>query len=245
MVRKPLKTLFYQKNYFHYMSDVYDSDYTINGKKFAVCMVIDVSGSMSPYVDELSEKFNEFISNAKEDNDVKNTMDLAVLTFSSDVNDELNGFSDIKGVQRMNFSAYGTTNMSLALERANEMVRERTHVYRRMGIEAYKPWIILMTDGYPDDAYAVSAIGSILKQREKDGKVHVFALGMGRDFDKNVLMSVADKCFAITDWNFAEFFTWLGKSVAMVSKSVPGASGAIADTGNECQDMMGKFFGTL
>lgn len=227
------------------MSDVGDDDYVLNGKKFAVCMVIDVSGSMSPYVGDLSNKFNEFIDHAKEDNDVRNTMDLALLTFSNDVTDKLNGFSDIKGVEHQSFVASGSTNMTDALEKANEMVRERTHTYRRMGIEAYKPWIILMTDGYPNNAESVATIGSTLKSREKEGKLHVFALGMGTNFDKNVLLSVSEKCFAITDWNFEEFFTWLGKSVAMVSKSTPGASGAIADTGDECQDMMGKFFGTL
>ena len=227
------------------MSDVGDDDYILSGKKFAVCMVIDVSGSMGPYAGELSKKFNEFIDNAMEDRDVRNTMDLAVLTFATNVNDEFNGFSDIKGINHMNFVANGSTNMADALVKANDMVRERTHTYRRMGIEAYKPWIILMSDGYPNNVEAVANIGATIKQREKDGKVHIFALGMGTDFDKSVLLSVSEKCFAITDWNFSEFFTWLGKSVAMVSKSTPGASGAIADTGDECQDMMGKFFGTI
>ncbi len=79
------------------MSDVGDDGYTLNGKKFAVCMVVDVSGSMTPYVNELSESFNNFINEAKEDDDIRNTMDIALLTFSSSVVDEFEGFSDIKG----------------------------------------------------------------------------------------------------------------------------------------------------
>lgn len=226
------------------MSDVGDDDYTINGKKFAVVMVLDVSGSMSSHLNDLTHKFNEFIEYARSETDIRQTMDIALITFGSDVKDEFEGFTDIKGVPPLYLTTRGSTNMSDALEKANEMVRDRTRLYAQTGIEAFKPWIVLMTDGYPDDVAAVKSIGSILKQRENNGKLHTFALGMGINFNKSVLESITDKCFAITDWNFSTFFSWLGKSVAQVSRSSPGDCGAICDTGQECRDMM-KFFDTL
>lgn len=226
------------------MSDVTDADYTINDTKFAVVMVVDVSGSMSPYIDQLTTKFNDFLDYAKENNDVRDTMDLAVLAFGDNTVDLLEGFSDIKGIPHLKFQTQTITNMGAALTKANELARERTMTYKKMGIQAFKPWIILMTDGYPSDD--ITAIASTLRQREADGKIHVFALGMGEGFDRTVLQSIAgDRCFAIPDWNFAEFFSWLGKSVAQVSSSSPGYSGPICDVSDECQDMSAKFFGSL
>ena len=228
------------------MSDVTDEDYTLNGKKFAVVMALDVSYSMSNYLEELSNKFNDFVRFAKNNKDVSETMDLALITFGTDVQDEFDGFTDVKGIPEMNFKARGNTNMKEALELATSMARERTHIYKHANIEAYKPWIILMTDGEPNGGIdEIAPAATALKQREADGKVHVFAVGMGPGFNKNVLTSITDKCFAISDWNFEEFFTWLGKSVAMVSTSSPGDKKAICDVGDECQDMMGKFFKVL
>ena len=226
------------------MSDVGDEDYTINGKKFAVVMVLDVSGSMSSQIQALEDNFNRFIDYAKEDKDIRQTMDLALITFGSDVKDEFDGFTDIKGVPHIQLKTRGSTNMSDALRMANQMARDRTRTYRNTGIEAYKPWIILMTDGYPDDEISTRAIASEIRNREKDEKVHAFALGMGTGFNKSILEEMTNKCFAITDWDFEMFFSWLGKSVAQVSKSTPGASGLLCDIGEECQTM-GKFFDNL
>lgn len=227
------------------MSDVGDDDYTINGKKFAVVMVLDVSGSMSNQIGSLEDSFNRFIDYAKENKDVRQTMDLALLTFGTDVKDEFNGFTDIKDVPYINLNTRGSTNMTEALRIANEMARERTRTYRHTGIEAYKPWIILMTDGYPDNIESATAMASEIRKRESEGKIHAFALGMGTEYNRTVLEAMTDKCFAITDWDFETFFSWLGKSVAQVSKSTPGASGPICDIGPECQTMQGKFFDTL
>lgn len=189
------------------MSDIGDGDYTINRMKLAVVMVLDVSGSMTPHIKSLEDSFNRFIDYAKEDEDVRQTMDLALITFNSNVKDEFQGFSDIKGVPHINLAASGSTDMTAALELANRMARERTWVYIRTGILAYKPWIILMTDGYPNDETSAIEIATQIRKRESEGKVHAFALGMGDDFNKTVLEALTDKCFAIKDWDFEMFFS--------------------------------------
>lgn len=231
------------------MADIGDDNYTLNDEKFAVVMVIDVSGSMVYQIEALSTAFNRFIEESRMNDDVRNAVDIAVITFGSDVKDELNGFCDISSVPKMHFSVRGSTNMAGALELANQMARDRTHLYKHNGIVAYKPWIVLMTDGYPDgypDKISdYIAITEKIRQREGDGKLRTFALGMGDRFEKSILEQFTDKCFAITDWNFSEFFSWLGKSLAVVSSSTPGGRGAICDVGEECQDMTKKFFDVL
>ncbi len=227
------------------MADIGDDNYTLNDKKFAVVMVIDVSGSMAYQIEALSTAFNRFIQESRANSDVRNAVDIAVITFGSDVRDEFNGFCDISSVPEMHFSLRGSTNMTDALELANQMARDRTHLYARNGITAYKPWIMLMTDGFPDDPQSYMSVAQKIKQREADGKLHTFVLGMGDGFNRKLLQELTNKCFAITDWDFSEFFSWLGKSLAVVSTSTPGGQGAICDVGEECQDMTSKFFDVL
>lgn len=226
------------------MSDMDGRGHIINGKRFAVTMVIDVSCSMADELGALTEGFNDFIDCAKEDDCVKNTMDIAVLTFGSDVKDEFGGFIGIEDVHHMTFATRGSTNMTDALKMAYQMTRERTIRYAESGIEAYRPWIMLMSDGVPDDEGGVRDIGQTLREREMAGKLHVFALGMGTEYGSDILQAVSSRCFAINDWNITEFFRWLGKSMAKVSRSQPGAPDAIYDTGEEWHDMSDQFFRT-
>lgn len=216
------------------------------GQKFAIAMVIDVSGSMCAHVDKLSESFNSFLDAAKADYKIANKADVAVITFNSDVYVNV-PFNNISAVGYQHFTASGGTSIAAAMEKANELVRERTREYNRNGIRAYKPWIVLMTDGYSGDS--VDSIAATLKQRERDGKVRIFALGMGTGFDKSTLAKFTDKTLAITDWDFEQFFGWLGRSVAVVSTSTPGSSNQqICSVDDDLMDMSqqyNKFIGTM
>lgn len=225
--------------------DIGDDDYTLSDKKFALVMVIDVSVSMVNEIDSMTEAFNNFIEASKENYDVKNAVDIAIITFGTDVKNELNGFCDISNIPKMNFTCRGSTNMSEALKLANQMARDRTHIYRNNGIEAYKPWILLMTDGYPNSISDYEVIAKAIREREDAGKIRTFAVGMGTGYNKRLLQKLTDKCLSVDEWDFQQLFSWLGKSLATVSQSRPGEKGAICDMGEEFQDMYGKFFDTM
>jgi uncharacterized protein YegL len=202
---------------------------------------------MTPHVDQLSSSFNNFLDVAKSDNKVSTKADIEIITFSDNAR-IANSWSNIGGVPYQHFTAAGMTNMRDAMILAKEEARSRTKSYKDGGIRAYKPWIVLMTDGYPDGDKPIDSIAAELRQREIDGKVHVWALGMGTDFNKKTLDMFTDKTFAITNWNFETFFSWLGKSVAVVSHSTLGTTGQLCDTGNEFQTLRqdyNKFTGTL
>lgn len=223
------------------MADIGDKDYNLNENKVAVIMAIDVSSSMNSHIDELTERYNSFILAMKSDKKVNQCLDLATVTFASDIN--VIDFSSIKDVKKMHFEAYGSTKMTEALERSLNMAKDRTRDYRNRGITCYKPWIILMTDGYPDNPASLSDIAKKIRENEKEGKIHMFCVGMGDGYNKETLKELSDKCFAIRNWEFEQFFGWLTKSMAVVSKSRPGETGAICDTGKECQDMFNAFMG--
>ena len=203
------------------MPDIGDDNYVESGEKFAVVFVIDVSGSMGGQIENLSENFNMFLDRAKANHKVSLKMDLEVITFSHIIDTPVT-WSNVEGVPYQKFVANGSTNIRDAMIKANADARQRTIDYDANGIRAYKPWIVLMTDGYSDGDKPVDQIAAELRQREKEGKVHVFALGMGTGFKKSELEKFTDKTLAITDWDFEKFFEWLGRSVAVISSTNVG-----------------------
>lgn len=225
--------------------DIGDDNYTLSDKKFAVVMVMDVSGSMCYEIDAMTRAFNNFIEVSRQNCDVKNAVDIAIITFGTDVKNELNGFCDISYVPQMNFTCRGSTNMSEALRVADQMASDRRRLYKSSGIVAYPPWIVLMTDGYPDSVPDYEAVAETIKEKEDAGKVRVFAVGMGTGYNKELLRKLTDKCFSIDEWDFQQLFSWLGKSLAIVSQSRPSNRETIYDEGGEFQAMSGKFFDSV
>ena len=219
------------------MSDLGDDGYVESGEKFAVIFVIDVSGSMANEIENLSENFNMFLDKSKNNYKVNLKMDLEVITFSHEINTPVT-WSNVEGVPYQSFKAYGSTNMRDAMIKAKNDAKQRTEDYESHNIRAYKPWIVLMTDGYSDPDKPVDDIAAELRQREKDGKVHVFALGMGTGFKSSELEKFTDAVLAITDWDFEKFFEWLGRSVAVVSSKAIGSDGPIVSEDQDLVDMI-------
>ncbi len=226
----------------------FGDDYQFGDKKLAVVLVIDISGSMVDHIERLNKTFNDFIEYSKSKDEFNSMMDIAVVTFNSEAN-KVFDFVPVSMAPALDLEAGGTTNMAAALELAVQMVHDRKKDYMKIGASIFKPWIITMSDGRPDSIEDVKRIGDIMLEKECEGKFHSFAVGMGpaieKDdqygYDPKVLTLFASKQLAINNWDFATFFSWLGKSMAKVSESKPGDEGIIADTGEEGQLMYKDF----
>ena len=197
------------------MADLFDENYPDIGVKFAIIFVIDVSASMADHIEELSKSINNFLDGAVADRRIKLMTDIEIITFSHLVETSA-VWSDISNVPHQKFVANGSTNIRDAMIKAKDDARQRTMDYVVSGIRAYKPWIILMTDGHSDPDKPVDDIAAELRQRERDGKVHVCALGLGAGFEKSELEKFTDNTLAITDWDFEKFFGWLRRSLPVV-----------------------------
>ena len=110
--------------------------------------------------------------------------------------------------------------MTPAIEKAVEMVDERSRFYRRMGTEPYKPWIVMISDGAPmDDISAVSAKLTALSQANK---LAFWSLSLP-GADNRVLHELSGaRVLNLIGYNFAGFFDWVNKSMRAVSESSPG-----------------------
>lgn len=192
----------------------------VNENHMACMFVLDVSGSMAgDPIDELNKGLNRFREEVTSDPVTRSTVDVGIIAFNNSMQ-KIQNFVPISCMEPVDLSASGGTTMTPALNEAISMVTERTRFYKRTGTVPYKPWIILVSDGLPQDD--ISAVAEKINQMELDGKMKIFALGVG-DYDAYTLHLISgDKVMRLKDKDFTSFFDWIHKSLATVSCSVPG-----------------------
>jgi len=198
----------------------------------ALSLILDVSGSMDgAKINSLNAAVNGMIMQMKEDSRLKNIVDLAIFVFGTKGRQNIHqGFRAIADCDTVSLEATDVNTYVVdALERAVDISRNRCGAYDKAG-GSYKPWIVLMTDGeLHDDATAINSIGEKMKQREQQGKLQFFALGVD-GYNRTQLEKFTNNPAHVIDAkaaNFGEFFSWVGRSLKAVSSKEVGDSVAL------------------
>ena len=200
---------------------------TSTAAHLALTLVLDVSASMTvttasgkSAIQLLNEGVNQMISELASDSNLSKIVDLYIITFGeSGKEDVYQAFAPIGQIQSINLVAdHGSTYAANAIDMAIENTRSRMKLYKG---GAWKPWIVFMTDGALHDD--ISQVATKARQRENDGKLRMFCLGVGDSYNSEQLKRLTDNALALNAYKLTEFFGWLGRSVAAVSNSVPGA----------------------
>lgn len=145
-------------------------------------------------------------------------VELAVVTFGPvEVKQE---FTTASGFVAPILESRHDTPMGEAINIAIDMVTRRKHQYRQNGVAFYRPWIFLITDGAPTDAWQLAA------QRVRDGEAakafSFFAVGVaGADMEALRHISVREP-MRLDGLRFGDLFLWLSNSQKAVSHSTPG-----------------------
>ena len=146
-------------------------------------------------------------------------VELAVITFGP-VN-IVNDFYTATNFNPPKLHASGMTPMGEAIETAIDMVNTRKEEYKRNGIKYYRPWILLLTDGEPNDNY--SRASRMIREGEETKAFSFFAVGVqGANMDKLAEISVR-KPLPLSGLKFSELFVWLSASMTTVSHSIIGS----------------------
>ena len=195
----------------------------INESHMPVLIAGDISGSMADLpIQNVNKSINRFASDVCKDPKAAGRVDVAVIGFNDAPHIEQN-WRPITEMNQVNFVAGGGTNISAALEKGVEMLRERGHLYEDVGIEVKMPYLILITDGYGGD---VTEIAKVIKQRTADRKMKLWDLAV-KGYDKESVAQLTDgkRVFELVNedgYDFSEFFDFMAVSVKAVSTSAPG-----------------------
>lgn len=160
-------------------------------RKVPICLVVDSSGSMTrkegddlPKIEQLNDNISMLINFISNDKKARRICDLSIISFGGRVN-VISGYTDIETVKFKRMKPNGTTPMGEAVSEAINMLNIRRQYYKDHDIEHYKPIMLLMTDGEPNDSYLSAA--SQLSQMVRDNELKVFPVGVGNEFNKDVL----------------------------------------------------------
>jgi uncharacterized protein YegL len=188
----------------------------------ALVFLVDTSGSMTgDPIESLNKGLNRFKAEVCENKQTKDILDVAIIEFNSN-HSVVQEFVPVEYMDEVNLTTTGTTMMSPAINRALDMVDERSRFYRRSGTEPYKPWVILITDGEPDSDDDISAVAQRIKNMEDNGKVSFRSLGV-EGYNSKILHELSgEKVIKLIGIDFTSFFDWVNKSMRSVSQSSPG-----------------------
>ena len=132
----------------------------------------------------------------------------------------------------------GNTALVDAVNEAIDKVEARKKWYKETGQPYYRPWIILMTDGVPNENQDIDSLERRIKADTSAKKYAFLPVGV-EGADMNILQKISGvemNAVKLKGMRFAQFFRWLSASMGTVTKSEEGkrvnlSEGAIGDNG--------------
>lgn len=195
-------------------------EFTVSSARpLPVILMADVSGSMAAdgKIEALNSAVAEMIAAFSEEDEGRAEIHVAVVTFGGDAALHV-GPAPASGVQWTPMRANGRTPMGAALDIVTDLIEDRDRVPSR----AYRPTVVLVSDGLPNDEWR-GPLARLLGS-ERAAKAQRFALGIGADADHDVLRAFLDNAEgrvfeAHEAREIRKFFQWVTMSVTSRSRS--------------------------
>lgn len=175
-------------------------------------------------MDELNTGLQRFVSDILADPLAKLAADVAVITFARTTATvkEFGPIRESDSRLKITTSQENETLLGEAVKLALTELDRRKRTYQEHGVEYYQPWLVVMTDGVSTST-CHRELEERLKELAAQRKLSVFVFGIGRaDLSELSCISPGRLPMQINDQKFTELFSWLSRSVRMVSMSMPG-----------------------
>lgn len=183
-------------------------------KPLPVVLLLDVSGSMSgPKIDNLNKAVEDMLETFAQEEKMETEILVSVITFGSQV--KLHSpYTKASQFQWQSLIADGSTPLGTALKMTKSMIEDKEVTPSR----AYRPTIVLVSDGQPTDSWEKSLNDFITEGRSS--KCDRMAMAIGRDADTSVLKRFIEGTphelfYAENAGQLHEFFQRVTMSVTM------------------------------
>ncbi|MFH1690614.1 MAG: VWA domain-containing protein [Candidatus Eisenbacteria bacterium] len=205
---------------------------TQTARPLPVIVLADVSGSMGVdgKIQALNHAVREMIGAFQDESDLRAEIHVAVMTFGGTAQTHMK-LEPARDASWSDLGASGGTPMGAAFDLARELVEDHAVIPSR----AYRPTIVLVSDGQPTDAWQEPL--QALLGSERGGKAFRMALAIGADADHDVLQAfLADQEGRVYRADEArqirQFFQLVTMSVSSRSRSAnPNTAPALPDEG--------------
>jgi uncharacterized protein YegL len=193
----------------------------ITHPRCAVVLLLDTSQSMrGEPIDALNAGLRAFKRSLLADKLAQFRVEVSVVSFDSKVQI----VHDFKRPDQFNpptLTAQNQTFTGSAILKALEMVEERKSYYKQKGIQYYRPWVFMITDGiaFGEDENILKRASQELKDRETNKKVAFFSVGV-KDAPMSDIARISKRPpLKLRGLAFEEMFEWLSASLGAVSQS--------------------------
>ena len=186
----------------------------------ACCLLVDTSGSMNANgkIDQLNQALRDFRETVCSDPLSRMRVDICVISFATDVS-IVTPFCPILQFEPPTLTAGGTTCMGEGIRFALEAVHEQVSKYHEAGVECFKPFVLMITDGYPTDD--TTGLENLIAARESQGRyghLRFHAFGV-KGADMVLLSRLTKRVLAIDKNAFNEIFNWASRTMQIISHS--------------------------
>ncbi len=127
--------------------------------------------------------------------------------------------------------AHGGTPLGEAVQRSLGLLRERKEIYKQNGLDYFRPWMFVITDGKPTDK-GWEAAAEQIRQEELRRGVIFYGVGVEKA-DLKVLGRFSDTRppLRLKGLAFGDLFMWLSKSLSAIAHSRPGEQAPLPPVG--------------
>ncbi len=195
-------------------------DFALNAEPRCACvLLLDVSMSMRGQpITALNQGLVTFKDELVADSLSAKRVEVATITFGPV--QVIHDFVTADAYQPSSLHVQGDTPMGAAIVQALDLVRARKETYRANAVPFYRPWVFLITDGAPTDAWHQAA--AMVREGEGSRAFAFFAVGVqGANMD--ILSQLSARApLALDGLRFRDLFVWLSNSMKSVSRSTPG-----------------------
>jgi uncharacterized protein YegL len=195
-----------------------------------VILLLDTSGSMSGQpIQELNRGLAAFKEDVLRDAQASLSVEVAIVTFGPVR--LIQDFVTIDHFTPPKLETEGVTPMGEAIEYALDLLETRKQSYKDNGVLYYRPWVFLITDGAPTDAWEGAA--QRVREEEAQRRMLFFTVGV-QGADMNKLRQIAPPerpPVTLNGLDFRALFVWLSTSMKRVSSGKVGEAVALPPVG--------------
>lgn len=185
----------------------------------ACLLLLDTSGSMSGRpIEELNAGLIAFKDELMADAMASKRVEVGIVTFGP-----VQVVSEFQTPDMFHppvLRASGDTPMGAAIQQGLDQLRARKSVYQANGVQYFRPWVFMITDGGPTDSWQAAA--AAIREGESSKSFMFFSVGVeNADFEKLKQISVREP-LRLQGLRFRDLFAWLSNSLRAVSQSKVG-----------------------
>lgn len=187
-------------------------------KPLPVILLLDASGSMSgAKIQNLNEAVKDMLSSFRDTENSETEIHVGIITFGEEVKLH-QPLASASAITFHDLNASGMTPLGTALKMAKAMIEDKNVVPSR----AYRPTVVLVSDGQPTDDWQ-QPLADFIKDG-RSSKCDRMAMAIGADADQSVLGKFIEGTksplfFAENATQLRDFFKFVTMSVTIRSQS--------------------------